>query len=1051
MKVFRSPMEVPRPRTALAQVAEGPEPGQIRRKSRTAKTGFMECIRKTVSVLGIALFAMGMSHCGSSAASGEDAGPGVVGGVEGGASGEGGAAADANGPSSGDSSAATPEAGASVPSCPSPASDAGTPSTTLSAGPGAGAGGSLAITIDGTGTGRTFDGIGAISGGGGNTRLLYDYPEPYRSQVLDYLFKPGVGADLHILKVEIGGDMDSTDGSEESHMHTANDLGCNRGYEWWLMSEAKARNPAIKLYALSWGAPGWIGGGNFWSQDMINYLMKWLGCAKANGFTIDYIGGWNEKGYNKTWYENMHAALAGSGIKLVGADSGWDLTSDMASDPTFKAAIDIVGVHYPCYGGDGSQALSCTIESPYGNAPSLGRPLWASENGSQDLNTGAPAMIRAIVRGYLDAQLTSYINWPIVAAIPPGLPWETDGLIQANAPWSGWYEVGLQTWTTAQVTQFTKPGWSFIDSASGYLGGNNTNGGYVSLKAASGGDYSVILETTTANSPQTVSFTTKGGLSTGDVHIWQTNLGSSQGADYFVHAGDVTPSNGAFWVTLAPNMITTITTTTGQGKGTAVGAAPLAAILPYTESFEGYAVGTLAHYISDQSGAFDVEACGGGRAGQCLRQMAPIQPILWNTDEEPYNIFGTDDWANYNVGVDVMLEAPGSVEVLGRYTGRVYGKITQINAYLFSINDKGAWSIVRGDGASRTQLASGTVAALGTMTWHHLDFSLAGSMLTASVDGTKVGQAKDSTYIVGPPGLGVGLVSASWFNAQFDNLAVTPQGPPATGLSDNLVNQASGLTLDVTGRSTAEGALLEQAPASGATSQVWQLAGDRSGYTVLLNENSGKAIGAPSGVAGGAIDQETPDGEAAQHWTLEPAGNSLYRLVSPGGLAVAAASSGNSVALAPLDCTSSAQQWKLTVAFEVGHFYGLMNRQTGWLIDVNMQSTTNGVSVIQWAADNGTNQEWSFAPATGGGYNLYNGNSNLVLDVSSGGADQATPSGAPSQTWTMTPGATAGYFTLTSGGGGVLGSPSSSKGAQLSVGAATGGAAQEWMLVAPVP
>jgi len=52
--------------------------------------------------------------------------------------------------------------------------------------------------------GTGFDGIGAISGGGGNTRLLYDYPEPYRSQVLDYLFKPGVGAALHILKVEMG-------------------------------------------------------------------------------------------------------------------------------------------------------------------------------------------------------------------------------------------------------------------------------------------------------------------------------------------------------------------------------------------------------------------------------------------------------------------------------------------------------------------------------------------------------------------------------------------------------------------------------------------------------------------------------------------------------------------------------------------------------------------------------------------------------------------------------------------------------------------------------
>jgi hypothetical protein len=36
---------------------------------------------------------------------------------------------------------------------------------------------------------------------------------------LDYLFKPHYGASLNILEVEIGGDMNSTDGSESSHEH----------------------------------------------------------------------------------------------------------------------------------------------------------------------------------------------------------------------------------------------------------------------------------------------------------------------------------------------------------------------------------------------------------------------------------------------------------------------------------------------------------------------------------------------------------------------------------------------------------------------------------------------------------------------------------------------------------------------------------------------------------------------------------------------------------------------------------------------------------------
>uniref|UniRef100_A0A8C8VMM6 Glycosyl hydrolase family 59 catalytic domain-containing protein n=1 Tax=Pelusios castaneus TaxID=367368 RepID=A0A8C8VMM6_9SAUR len=63
---------------------------------------------------------------------------------------------------------------------------------------------------DSGGLGLEFDGIGALSGGGATSRLLVNYPEPYRSQILDYLFLPNFGASLHILKVEIGGDGQST-------------------------------------------------------------------------------------------------------------------------------------------------------------------------------------------------------------------------------------------------------------------------------------------------------------------------------------------------------------------------------------------------------------------------------------------------------------------------------------------------------------------------------------------------------------------------------------------------------------------------------------------------------------------------------------------------------------------------------------------------------------------------------------------------------------------------------------------------------------------------
>jgi hypothetical protein len=757
------------------------------------------------------------------------------------------------------------------------------------------------ITVNGTQGGRTFDGIGAISGGGGNSRLLTDYPAAQQQQIYDYLFKPDYGANLQILKVEIGGDTNSTDGSESSIEHSAGSVDCNAGYEWQLMEAAKARNPNIKLYGLAWGAPGWIGGGNFWSTDMINYLVSWLNCAKSKGLTINYLGGWNERGYNIGWYEQLRSTLNAdgySGVQIVGADTNWSIADDLVSNSAFSQAVQIIGSHYPC--GWMSAETSCPSSS---NAEATGKPLWASENGSQDYNNGAAAMARADNRDYLDGKMTATINWPVVAAIYPGLPYNTDGLILANQPWSGWYSVGKQTWVTAQTTQFASPGWTYIDSASGYLGGSGSNGSYVTLKSPNGSDWSSIVETTQASSAQTVTYNVTGGLSTGTVHVWSTNINSSDPSTWFVHSADITPVNGSFSLTLQPGYIYSLTTTTGQGKGTATSPGQGSLSLPYTDNFDSDTLGQQPPYLSQMQGAFEVEPCAGGRSGQCVQQQAPVQPIEWDSNANPFTIGGDPGWSNYTVSADALIEQPGAVQLIGRAGSQVGYYPPAADEYYLQLSDSGAWSVDRDStSGSPTTLASGTVSAPGIGSWQHLALTFSGSTITAAINGTTVATVTDSTYSTGMVGFG----TSGYQTDQFDNLSVTPvSGPPPPSSGPITSGLDSSKCVDDNGLSTANGTKI----------QMWDC-----------------------------------NGGSNQDWTIEPDGTlQVYGKC----MDITGANYSNGTGIELWDCNGGAnQQWQA----QNGE---LVNPASGKCLDDPGFNTANGTQLDLWTCNGGTNQQWN--------------------------------------------------------------------------------------------
>ncbi len=793
-----------------------------------------------------------------------------------------------------------------------------------------------AVTLDGRGSGQIFMGIGGLSGGGGTSRLLFDYPERQQKEILDYLFKPNYGANLHILKVEIGGDTNSTNGSEASHMRSATDQNYHRGYEWWLMEQARARNPHIKFYGLQWGAPGWFQlspdidpNKNFWSHDNITYLINWITNAKTvHGLNIDYIGGWNESGYNTTWYKDLKAALLSHGLatKVVASDEvGWAIATNMKNDPVLNEAIDILGSHYP----------NIPARTPTPDAISLNKPLWASENGSSNYNSGAGKIASNTNHNYIDKKLVASINWSLVAAWYPTLPFAGDGLMLAEEPWSGHYEVGKSIWVMAHYAQFTQPGWQFIDSACGYLNGNSANGSYITFKSSNGSDYSVIIETVGVTAASTVNFTVTGGLSTGTVHVWSTNLSSISDSDYFVHSQDITQNGGTFSLTVQPGYIYSLTTTSGQAKGTTTAPVSAEMRLPYIETFDWYESGKLARYFSDLMGAFETAPAHGRRWGKVYRQVITTPPIAWHSGSPiaPLTVMGDPNWSNYLVSVEFLLEQAGYVELIGNLTSqvRLAGAET---GYHLRIADTGEWTLYREDAPTAstrtdTTLASGSVT-IGLNTWHTLSLLLDNGAIQALIDGKRVADSKDAKYVGGQ----IGLMVSKWINAQFDNVFILPARRGfIPHMNYKIVNHNSSLVLEVANSATTEGAVIDQNTDTGSKNQLWT-------FTPVDKRNFGK--------------EDRGEDENAHY---------IIRNVNSGMVLDdlnSATTNGSPIGQATAN-HSTHQQWLITAAG--GGYYTIENVFSSLLLEVSQKSTAVGAVVDQWVSTGNTNQKWSIVEA----------------------------------------------------------------------------------------
>ncbi len=601
---------------------------------------------------------------------------------------------------------------------------------------------------------------------GASSDLLYDYEEPVRSQILDLLFKPKFGAAFQHLKVEMGGGENAGCGSEASHAIKPDELQnpVSRGYEFWLMREAKDRNLDMILEYLPWRFPYWLS----WrfTHNSADYFVAFLEVAKKQwDLDIDWVAASeNENGTDRDWIVNkLRPALDARGYKEVKIqapddDSGdWKIIEEMADDPAYREIIKAVGYHYV----SGRNFTEAMVEDRGRPTTALARhsgiPLWASEDwswtGKEWGGAGALTLARLYNKFYVRDRITKTLIWAPIGSVYESVVWDKAGAMRANRPWSGYYEVWPAIWATAHTTQFAEPhSWRYLDSGCGLFDANTYKGSCVTLRDKHSPNWSMVLCTETS---EAIHVEIKEGLSTGTVYVWKSDEQTQ-----FVQQENIIPVDGAFSIKLDSRCIYSLTTTTGQQKGHYEIPEDTPFPFPYKENYEDRKVGDLPKYHSDQKGSFEIALRQDGT--QCLKQIVPEEGYRWlalirRKHVKPHTLIGDVNWRNYTCNVDVFL-TNGNVELGGCVQGGY------LRGYRIILTEEGDWTLV----FDKKSLATGSIADFDRNAWHKLRLRFREKQVEAFVDENLVAKVAHKQH------KGYVSLASSYGENLFDNLEVTP-------------------------------------------------------------------------------------------------------------------------------------------------------------------------------------------------------------------------------------------------------------------------------------
>jgi hypothetical protein len=165
---------------------------------------------------------------------------------------------------------------------------------------------------------------------------------------------------------------------------------------------------------------------------------------------------------------------------------------------------------------------------------------------------------------------------------------------------------------------------------------------------------------------------------------------------------------------------------------------------------------------------------------------------------------------------------------------------------------------------------------------------------------------------------GLGTSKFEYYNIFASTQVVNGSFPAGTY---TITNDFSGLCVDVTSRSTAPGALIEQYPCNGTTAQTFQVISEGNGWYKIVNANSQLPFD--------VLSASTADGADIQQWTDNGTGAQRFSIV----------------------VTDSSDP----TAFSI------MNENSGKCIDDTNWSTT-AIHLQQWSCAGSSNQSFRFYP-----------------------------------------------------------------------------------------